>query len=86
MIRRPQTEVGKVWSPGSDTPKNPGSWEGEQRNMWTPAQVQTLWLHGGKLHQSRQYSRFLSPQIKAPVEGVATPVNSLQDVHQRVSM
>ena len=26
-------KVGKVWGLGSDTPKDPGPWEGEQRNM-----------------------------------------------------
>ena len=31
--------VGKVWGLGSDTPKDPGPWEGEQRNMWKPTQV-----------------------------------------------
>ncbi|POH34818.1 hypothetical protein ATY31_05425 [Sinorhizobium americanum] len=25
--------VGKVWGLGSDRPKDPGAWEGEQRNM-----------------------------------------------------
>jgi hypothetical protein len=31
-------KVGKVWGLGSDTPKDPGPWEGEQRNMWKPTQ------------------------------------------------
>ena len=30
--------VGKVWGLGSDTTKDPGPWEGEQRNMWKPTQ------------------------------------------------
>ncbi|MGH3640452.1 MAG: NAD(P)-binding domain-containing protein, partial [Mycobacterium sp.] len=30
--------VGKVWGLGSDTAKDPGPWEGEQRNMWKPTQ------------------------------------------------
>ena len=29
-------KVGKVWGLGSDTTKDPGPWEGEQRNMWKP--------------------------------------------------
>ncbi|MGZ2257687.1 NAD(P)/FAD-dependent oxidoreductase [Roseobacter sp. A03A-229] len=73
--------VGKVWGLGSDTPKDPGPWEGEQRNMWKPTQVQNLWMHGGNLHQSRHYSQFLSLQIKARMEGIDTPVYGLQEVH-----
>ncbi len=73
--------LGKVWGLGSDTPKDPGPWEGEQRNMWKPTQVQNLWMHGGNLHQSRHYSQFLSLQIKARMEGIDTPVYGLQEVH-----
>jgi putative flavoprotein involved in K+ transport len=61
--------VGKVWGLGSDTPKDPGPWEGELRNMWKPTQQQALWFHGGNLHQSRHY------------EGIPTPVYGLQEVH-----
>ena len=49
-------KVGKVWGLGSDTTKDPGPWEGEQRNMWKPTQQEALWFHGGNLHQSRHYS------------------------------
>ena len=73
--------VGKVWGLGSDTTKDPGPWEGEQRNMWKPTQQEALWFHGGNLHQSRHYSQFLSLQIKARMEGIPTPVYGLQDVH-----
>ncbi|MEP2641636.1 NAD(P)/FAD-dependent oxidoreductase [Roseobacter sp.] len=73
--------IGKVWGLGSDTPKDPGPWEGEQRNMWKPTQVENLWMHGGNLHQSRHYSQFLSLQIKARMEGIATPVYGAQQVH-----
>jgi len=73
--------VGKVWGLGSDTTKDPGPWEGEQRNMWKPTQQEALWFHGGNLHQSRHYSQFLSLQIKARMEGVDTPVYGLQEVH-----
>ena len=45
-------KVGKVWGLGSDTTKDPGPWEGEQRNMWKPTQQEGLWFHGGNLHQS----------------------------------
>ncbi|MEM8794504.1 MAG: NAD(P)/FAD-dependent oxidoreductase [Pseudomonadota bacterium] len=73
--------LGKCWGLGSDTTKDPGPWEGEQRNMWKPTQVPNLWMHGGNLHQSRHYSQFLSLQIKARMEGIDTPVYGLQDVH-----
>ncbi|MCW7544819.1 NAD(P)/FAD-dependent oxidoreductase [Aurantimonas litoralis] len=74
-------KVGKVWGLGSDTPKDPGPWEGEQRNMWKPTQVDNLWFHGGNLHQSRHYSLYLALQIKARQEGIPTPVYGLQEVH-----
>ncbi|WP_425090506.1 NAD(P)-binding domain-containing protein [Tropicimonas sp. S265A] len=73
--------VGKVWGLGSDTTKDPGPWEGEQRNMWKPTQQENLWFHGGNLHQSRHYSQFLSLQIKARMEGIDTPVYGLQPVY-----
>ena len=73
--------IGKVWGLGSDTTKDPGPWEGEQRNMWKPTQQQNLWLHGGNLHQSRHYSLYLALQLKARLEGLDTPVYGLQDVH-----
>lgn len=75
--------VGKVWGLGSDTTKDPGPWEGEQRNMWKPTQQPHLWFHGGNLHQSRHYSLYLALQLKARHEGIATPVYALQDVHHR---
>jgi len=74
-------KVGKVWGLGSDTTKDPGPWEGEQRNMWKPTQQEALWFHGGNLHQSRHYSLFLALQLKARAEGVDTPVYGLQEVH-----
>jgi len=74
-------KVGKVWGLGSDTTKDPGPWEGEQRNMWKPTQQEALWFHGGNLHQSRHYSQFLSLQLKARMEGISTPVYGLQESH-----
>lgn len=74
-------KVGKVWGLGSDTPKGPGPWEGELRNMWKPTQVPHLWIHGGNLHQSRHYSQFLSLQLKARMEGLPTPVYGQAAVH-----
>ena len=73
--------VGKVWGLGSDTEKDPGPWEGEQRNMWKPTQQEALWFHGGNLHQSRHYSLYLALQLKARMEGIPTPVYGLQPVH-----
>ena len=73
--------VGKVWGLGSDTPKDPGPWEGEQRNMWKPTRQPNLWFHGGNLHQSRHYSLYLALQLKARFEGIATPVYGLAEVH-----
>ncbi len=74
-------KVGKCWGLGSDTPKDPGPWEGELRNMWKPTQQEGLWFHGGNLHQSRHYSQFLSLQLKARMEGLDTPVYELAPVH-----
>jgi putative flavoprotein involved in K+ transport len=76
-------KVGKVWGLGSDTPKDPGPWEGELRNMWKPTQVPQLWFHGGNLHQSRHYSQFLAFQLKARMEGLPTPVYQLAPSHHR---
>ncbi len=73
--------VGKVWGLGSGTTKDPGPWEGEQRNMWKPTQQEALWFHGGNLHQSRHYSLYLALQLKARFEGIPTPVHGLQEVH-----
>ena len=74
-------KVGKCWGLGSDTTKDPGPWEGEQRNMWKPTQQDGLWFHGGNLHQSRHYSQFLALQLKARQAGIPTPVYGLQEVH-----
>ncbi len=74
-------QVGKIWGLGSDTPLDPGPWEGELRNMWKPTQVPQLWIHGGNLHQSRHYSQFLAFQLKARMAGLATPVYQQAAVH-----
>ncbi|QIE55382.1 NAD(P)/FAD-dependent oxidoreductase [Pikeienuella piscinae] len=76
-------KVGKCWGMGSGTTKDPGPWEGELRNMWKPTQQEGLWFHGGNLHQSRHYSIYLSLQIKARMEGLATPVYALQETHHK---
>lgn len=75
--------VGKCWGLGSDTAKDPGPWQGELRNMWKPTAVKNLWFHGGNLHQSRHYSKYLGLQLKARYEGVPTPVYALAETHHR---
>ncbi len=75
--------LGKVWGLGSETTKDPGPWEGEQRNMWKPTQVEHLWMHGGNLHQSRHYSLYLALQLKASYEEIRHPVHGLQEVHHK---
>ncbi len=76
-------KVGKVWGLGSGTTKDPGPWEGEQRNMWKPTRQDALWFHGGNLHQSRHFSQYLSLQILARMKGIATEVYGLAEVHHR---
>jgi putative flavoprotein involved in K+ transport len=67
-------KVGKVWGLGSGTKGDPAPWEGELRNMWKPTAQPGLWFHGGNLMQARHYSLYLALQLKARMEGVATPV------------
>ena len=81
ISRQVADTVGKCWGLGSDTTKDPGPWEGEQRNMWKPTQQEALWFHGGNLHQSRHYSLYLALQLKARQAGIPTPVYGLQEVH-----
>ncbi|RBO52339.1 NAD(P)/FAD-dependent oxidoreductase [Rhodovulum sp. BSW8] len=74
-------KVGKCWGLGSDTTKDPGPWEGEQRNMWKPTRQEGLWFHGGNLHQSRHYSQFLALQLKARMEGLPVAPWGVPEVH-----
>lgn len=76
-------KVGKCWGLGSDTTKDPGPWEGEQRNMWKPTQQEGLWFQGGNLHQSRHFSLYLALQLKARMEGVAGAVYGRQKVFHK---
>ncbi|WP_017973716.1 flavin-containing monooxygenase [Actinopolyspora halophila] len=73
--------VGKCWGLGSGTAKDPGPWEGEERNMWKPTHQEGLWFHGGNLHQARHYSLYLALQLKARYEDIPTPVYGMQEVH-----
>lgn len=63
-------KVGPCWGLGSDTPMDPGPWEGELRNMWKPTAQEGLWFHGGNLAQSRFHSLHLALQLKARMEGL----------------
>jgi putative transposase len=81
LVHHSAAKVGKCWGLGSNTTKDPGPWEGEQRNMWKPTQQEALWFHGGNLHQSRHYSLYLALQLKARMEGIQTPIYGLQEVH-----
>ena len=73
-------KVGKCWGLGSDTPRDPGPWLGELRNMWKPTRQEGLWFHGGNLHQSRHYSH-LAMQLKARMEGLAIKVYDVPETH-----
>ncbi|MBB4008218.1 NAD(P)/FAD-dependent oxidoreductase [Allorhizobium taibaishanense] len=81
ISREVADKVGKCWGLGSNTTKDPGPWEGEQRNMWKPTQQDALWFHGGNLHQSRHYSQYLSLQLKARHAGIDTPVYGMTKPH-----
>jgi putative flavoprotein involved in K+ transport len=83
ISKKVANKVGKCWGLGSNTTKDPGPWEGELRNLWKPTAQPNLWFHGGNLHQSRHYSQFLSLQIKARQQGIATPVYGMTKVHHK---
>ena len=74
-------KVGKCWGLGSDTKNDPGPWEGELRNMWKPTHQEALWFHGGNLAQSRQYSKYLTFQLKARYENIPFEVYGIPKVN-----
>ncbi|TIL63489.1 flavin-containing monooxygenase [Mesorhizobium sp.] len=74
VSREVADKVGPCWGIGSGTRGDPGPWQGELRNMWKPTAQEALWFHGGNLALSRFYSKYVALQIKARMEGVATPV------------
>jgi len=74
VSRQAADDIGHSWGLGSGVRGDPGPWQGEIRNMWKPTAVDALWLHGGNLALSRFHSRFVALQIKARMEGIATPV------------
>ncbi len=63
--------------------KNPGPWQGEERDMWRPTEQEQTGFHGANLHQPRHNSRYLSLQLKAGYDGTETPDYQLQEVHHR---
>ncbi|MDX8539473.1 NAD(P)/FAD-dependent oxidoreductase [Mesorhizobium abyssinicae] len=74
VSREVADKVGPCWGLGSGVKGDPGPWQGELRNMWKPTAQEALWFHGGNLALSRFYSKFVAMQIKARMEGIATPV------------
>ncbi|MBB5752760.1 NAD(P)/FAD-dependent oxidoreductase [Prosthecomicrobium pneumaticum] len=74
ISREVADKVGPCWGIGSGVRGDPGPWEGEIRNLYKPTAQQGLWFHGGNLALSRFYSKFLALQLKARMEGIATPV------------
>ncbi len=64
--------IGPNWGFGSGARGDPGPWEGELRNMWKPLKQEALWFHGGNLHLSRHYSKFVALQLKARMENIPT--------------
>ena len=74
---------GKVWGIGSDNTKDPSPWEGGLRIMCNPTLIDSLWIHGGNLHQSPRYSRDMALQLRTRYEGMDTPAHKLPEVHQK---
>ena len=74
VSREVADKVGPCWGLGSGVKGDPGPWQGELRNMWKPTAQEALWFHGGNLALSRFYSKYVAMQIKARMEGIATPV------------
>ncbi|RWB93326.1 NAD(P)/FAD-dependent oxidoreductase [Mesorhizobium sp.] len=74
VSREVADKVGPCWGIGSGVKGDPGPWQGELRNMWKPTAQEALWFHGGNLALSRFYSKYVALQIKARMEGMATPV------------
>ncbi|MEM9047115.1 MAG: NAD(P)/FAD-dependent oxidoreductase [Pseudomonadota bacterium] len=74
VSREAADAVGPCWGLGSGVRGDPGPWQGELRNMWKPTAHEALWFHGGNLALSRFYSKFVALQLKARMEGLATPV------------
>ncbi len=66
--------IGPNWGYGSGTKGDPGPWLGELRNMWKPLKQPALWFHGGNLHLSRHYSKYVALQLKARMEGLDVQV------------
>lgn len=68
-------KVGEIGGLGSDlSPRDPGPWEGELRNMWKPVRQEGLWYQPSLIAEARSFSRYVALQLKARMEGLDTPV------------
>jgi hypothetical protein len=54
---------------------------GSNVSFGKPTKQESLWFHGGNLHQSRHYSQFLSLQLKARMEGIDMPVYGIPETY-----
>jgi putative flavoprotein involved in K+ transport len=70
ISKKTAEKVGRFWGIGSGIKGDPGPWEGELRNLWKPTKQLNLWFHGGNLHLSRFYSKYVALQIKGRMEQV----------------
>jgi putative flavoprotein involved in K+ transport len=73
-------KVGKCWGLGSTRPKTLARGRASCATCGS-RQRRNLWIHGGNLHQSAALlagSGYLALQLKARMEGLATPVYELQ--------
>jgi len=74
VSREVADRIGRCWGLGSGMRGDPGPWHGELRNMYKPTAQEALWFQGGNLALQRYFSKFVALQIKARMEGIATPV------------
>lgn len=72
-------KVGLVGGFGSGGPRDPAPWMGELRNMYKPTHQEGLWIQCSLIPAARFYSHFTALQLKARMEGIATPVYGLPD-------
>ena len=76
-------KVGKCWGLGSGHRQGPRPLGGRAAQHVEADAQETLWFHGGNLHQSRLYSLTLALQLKARFEGIPTPVYGRSQVHHK---
>ncbi len=74
-------KVGKVWGLGSNTTKDPGPWEGEQRNMVEADPAECIVV---PRRQSAPVAALLAvpgAATEGANEGIPTPVYGLEKAH-----